>query len=216
MPSTIQKPVGLIEYLPSIYHGDALLESFLVAFEKLLIGTGDAHRKSLEETIAGIATLFDPQITPPEFLTWLAGWTAFTLRADVPQDAQRKFIAEIIQRYRRRGTVENLRQLLAIFVGGNHQVTETTAGEFQIGVHSTVGVDTWVDGGPAHFFEVTISLPDLDLHSATTTLDRLTKIATSLIDLEKPAHTFYTLRFSFPTMQVGYSSTVGVDTLIGS
>jgi phage tail-like protein len=210
--STSQRPVHLIEYLPSIYHDDPLLEGFLRAFEKLLAGIEDGGPASLEETIAGIATLFDPRSTPQDFLAWLAGWTAFTLRADLTPDVQREFIANIIQRYRRRGTLENLRQLLSIFVAGDHKVMETTAGEFQVGKHSTVGVDTWIGGGPAHFFEVTISLPRLDLK----TIERQKKIARSLIDLEKPAHTFYTLQIDHPTIQIGFFSTVGVDTLIGS
>lgn len=210
--STSERPVRLIENLPAIYHEDPLLEPFLRAFEQLLVGSGAGGRASLEQTIAGIATLFDPMDTPQEFLAWLAGWTAFTLRADLEPDVQRKFIANIIQRYRRRGTLENLRQLLSIFVTGDHKVTETTAGEFQIGKHSTVGVDTWIGGGPSHYFEVTISLPRLDMK----TIERQKKIASSLIDLEKPAHTFYTLQIDHPTIQIGFFSTVGVDTLIGS
>lgn len=210
--STSQRPIHLLEYLPAIYHEDPLIERFLRAFEEVLIGSEDDGQPSLEQTIAGIATLFDPTNTPPEFLGWLAGWTAFTLRADLEPDVQRRFIANIIQRYRRRGTLENLKQLLAIFVTGDHKVTETTAGELQIGTHSTVGVDTWIGGGPPHYFEVTISLPRLDMK----TIERQKKIASSLIDLEKPAHTFYTLQIDHPTIQIGFFSTVGVDTLIGS
>src|SRR6185295_2826017 len=111
--STSERPVHLLEYLPAIYHEDPLLERFLRAFQQLLVGNEEGGPPSLEQTIAGIATLFDPMDTPREFLGWLAGWTAFTLRADLEPDLQRKFIANIIQRYRRRGTLENLRQLLS-------------------------------------------------------------------------------------------------------
>ena len=38
----------------------------------------------------------------------------------------------------------------------------------------------------------------------------------ALIDLEKPAHTFYDLDLQFPTMQIGVTSTIGVDTLLGT
>src|SRR6185295_3609602 len=214
--STSERPVHLLEYLPAIYHEDPLLERFLRAFEQLLVGSEEGIPPSLEQAIAGIATLFDPKHTPQEFLGWLAGWTAFTLRADFSPDVQRKFIANIIQRYRRRGTLENLRELLAIFVEGDHKVMETTAGELQVNVHSTVGVDTWIGGGPAHFFEVTISLLELQPGQMVKTIERQKKIALSLIDLEKPAHTFYTLQIEHPTIRVGFSSTVGIDTLIGT
>jgi hypothetical protein len=41
-------------------------------------------------------------------------------------------------------------------------------------------------------------------------------IARALIDLEKPAHTFYELVPIFPSMRIGWHSTVGVDTLLGT
>jgi len=209
-------PSNLVESLPAIYHEDPLLARFLRAFEALLLAENaePGVSKSLEQKIAEIPELFNPrntEIVPAEFLPWLASWTAFTLRADLPEETQREFIAKIIQRYRWRGTLKNLQELLKIFVEGNHKITETTAGEFQIGKHSNLGVDTWLGGGPAHFFEVTISLPRLD----SKTIERQKKIAGSLIELEKPAHTTYSLQTEHPTIQIGVFSTVGVDTLIG-
>ena len=41
------------------------------------------------------------------------------------------------------------------------------------------------------------------------------EIARSLIELEKPAHTFYELTVNYPSMQIGKHSTVGVDTILG-
>jgi hypothetical protein len=42
------------------------------------------------------------------------------------------------------------------------------------------------------------------------------KIAHALIELEKPAHTVYTLKVSYPSMQIAISSHVGVDTILGA
>jgi hypothetical protein len=44
---------------------------------------------------------------------------------------------------------------------------------------------------------------------------RKEQIARSIIDQEKPAHTYYELLVQFPTIQVGVTSTVGKDTLLG-
>ena len=41
-------------------------------------------------------------------------------------------------------------------------------------------------------------------------------IARALIDLEKPAHTVYDIDLVFPSMQINKTSTIGVDTLLGS
>src|SRR6476469_7082701 len=78
-------PSSYLQYLPSIFSEDPFLGRFLLAFEQVLSGLagakGEPH-EGLEETIAGIATLFDPNETREEFLPWLAGWVALSLRAD--------------------------------------------------------------------------------------------------------------------------------------
>jgi phage tail-like protein len=215
-------PSSLLQYLPAIYQDDPFIGQFLLAFEQILLGGPnsvpfpdiqvDFPHTGLEETIAGLAAYFDPKQTPDEFLPWLASWTAFALRADLPIDKQRDFVANIIQLYRWRGTPRNLQNLLAIFTTGLPTITESQGAEFQIGVHSTVGADTWLGGGPPHYFRVTIALPRLN----ESARERQLQIARALIDLEKPAHAFYDLTPISPTMQIGKYSTVGVDTLLGT
>jgi phage tail-like protein len=199
--------------LPEIYQTDPVIDRFLLGFEKVLLGrqddvafcykdgslvdestkdNPDICYYGLEETIAGLATLFDPQQTPEKFLSWLASWTALSLRADLPSSVQRSFIADIIQLYRFRGTKENLQKLLGIFIKGSPTITE-------IGVH---------------IFRVTILLPK-ELQDKPKDLARQLEIARSLIELEKPAHTDYELIQIFQsTMQIPVR--VGVDTLLGT
>jgi phage tail-like protein len=210
-----RSPSQLLAYLPAIYQADPFLGQFLLAFEKILLGNQDNldfPAPSLEETIADLALRFDPQQTPEAFLPWLASWTAFSLRADLSPAQQRDFIAKTILLYRRRGTKENLQQLLEIFTISKPTIVETAAAELQIGVHSTLGVDTYLSGGPPHFFRVIVSLPQLE----PALLARQLEIARALIELEKPAHTYYELEPIFPSMQIGVHSTVGVDTLLGT
>jgi phage tail-like protein len=221
MTDSIRQPSSLLEYLPAIYEDDPFVGQFLTAFERVLIGEdgpspGD---KSLEAIIANIAVLFDPQQTPDEFLPWLASWTAFSLRADLDFDQQRDFLSRIIQLYSWRGTKKNMIELLAIFTKGKPKIIEAGGNEFQIGVNSTIGQDTWLSGGPAHYFQVTISLTEADKAAEkidTQAIERKLKIARDLIELEKPAHTFYDLNVSYPSMQIGVQSTLGVDTLLGT
>jgi phage tail-like protein len=220
----VNTPNHLINYLPAIYTEDPFLAQFLKAFEKVLLLTNDAmplpkprddvkfQSQGLEEAIANIAVFFDPQQTPEEFLPWLASWTAFSLRADLTLKQQRDFIGKIIPLYRRRGTKENLQQLLEIFTLGKPTVEESGVAELQIGVNSTVGVDTYLGGGPPHFFRVTVVLPQLE----AAKLERQLEITRGLIELEKPAHTYYELQPIFPSMQIKVHSTVGVDTLLGT
>ncbi len=192
----------LLSLLPAIYREDPLLGRYLLAFEQVLLG--------LERTIDEIGTLFDPLTTREEFLPWLSSWMAFTLRADLDVQQQRAFLARVIPLYRRRGTRQNLQELLSIFTRGIPTVTETTS-EMEIGEASTLGVDTFIGGGPPHYFRVTVRLPKAEPEAQL----RQSGIARALIDLEKPAHTYYDLDVVFPTMQIGKTSTIGVDTLLG-
>jgi len=209
----------LLNYLPALYRTDPFIGQFLLAFEKVLLGIEDTVEypyPGLETTISRLATLFDPQQTPEAFLSWLASWTALSLRADLPVTVQRDFIANIVQRYRFRGTKANLQVLLSLFTRGQPTVTEMTVDEFQIGVHSSLGEDTYLQGGSPHFFRVTIALPQ-DLAGKPQELARQLAIARNIIDLEKPAHTDYELIPIFPsTLQIGVAANLGIDTLLGS
>jgi phage tail-like protein len=166
----------------------------------------------LEEIIAAMAALFDPKTTPEEFLPWLASWVALGLRADWSPAQKRDFLANIVPLYRRRGTKDNLAELMRIYTGLSPVITGPGDVECQIGVHSTIGVDMQIGGSVPHFFHVSVTMPNPD----QLTLQRQAQIATALIELQKPAHTDYQLEILFDTMQIGVRSTVGVDTLLGS
>jgi phage tail-like protein len=144
----------------------------------------------LEQQIENLAPHFDPQQAPEEFLPWLSSWVAFTLRADLDVPRQRTFLANIVSLYRRRGTKDNL---VTIFTHG--------------------GVPTIAeDPAQPHYFRITMRLPK----GAPDVQLRQSAIAHALIDLERPAHTYYDLDLLFPTMQIGVTSTLGVDTLLGT
>jgi phage tail-like protein len=197
-------PSGLLQYLPAVYWEDPFMGQFLLAFEKLLLGRADApagaasdpdlNPAGLEQIIDGLAKLYDPLITPSEFLPWLSQWTALSLRADLTLEQQRKFVAQIIQLYEYRGTQANLIKLLELFL------TATPAIEVR-------------ETDPPYFFNVTITLAE---RKDVEFVKRQQEIAQALVELEKPAHTNYTLNVNTPTLRINEFSTVGVDTLLGT
>jgi P2-related tail formation protein len=234
---------GYLEYLPAVYQQDArpgapnFMGRFLLGFEQILTGLGDASAPALEEILDGIVEpeggkwrrgafqrYFSPWPylpeqdrtgpaedfqAPREFLPWLAGWVALSLRADMDEQRQRDFIARAVPLYRHRGT----RQALETFVG-IHTRLGVTVNEldtpFQIGVHSTLGMDTILDGGAPYFFRVLIRVPVTD----PAAIANYREIASAIIEMEKPAHTYYALDVETPTFQIGFHSTIGVDTLL--
>jgi P2-related tail formation protein len=198
---------SLLRYLPAIYHEDELLGRFLRAFETVLLGDdADGERlakvqrleapigfkqlKGLENKIAALPHCFDPQRAPEDFLAWLTGWTGFALRADLPPEKQRDFIASAISLYRMRGTKANMERLLEIFTSRKATVRDDLPGE------------------PFHF-RVGISLdkPDEDY------IAQQQATAHALIEREKPAHTSYRLVIYFPKMKIG-ACYVGKNTVL--
>jgi phage tail-like protein len=231
----------LMEYLPSIYQEaeparpKTFLGQFLLVFEKVLLGLDedlhplrDAHGdgeereeskseaeaeeeiEGLGEKIAGLHTLFDPAVTPEEFLPWLAGWAALSLRFDLSSARKRKLLANIIPLYRIRGTRKYVEELLMLCVDAVVSVSDAELPPLQIGVHSTLDSDTYIGGGPPYFFSVTLVAPKLTQQQK----EKQMAIAHSVIELAKPAHTFYELSIVSPRMQFGVHSTVGLDTVL--
>lgn len=72
---------------------------------------------------------------------------------------------------------------------------------FQLNETSSLGVDSWIGGAPQNYFVVSLHLqranPDWFTHVCTN------RSIVALIDQYKPAHTYYDLYLSFPTMQIG-------------
>jgi phage tail-like protein len=225
MPINIQptQVSSYLQYLPAIFQEDAdqqgvsFIGRFLLAFEKILSGLGDPDSPGLEEIIAGIDTYFKPgpghipsARTPDGFLPWLASWVALTLRADWAPEEQRRFLSRIVPLYRKRGTKAGLEEMLHTYTGMGVEIFEYHK-PFVVGETSTVGVDTYIGGGPPHFFWVKMVFTDLD-----PAFERRVQIARAIIDQEKPAHTYYHLEVVIPTMQIGMYSKVGEDTLLGT
>src|SRR5678810_377039 len=83
---------------------DPLLGRFLLAFERILSGLNTADPplpisvpQGIEQLLAWIPNYFVPNNptgpqTPDNFLPWLAGWVALSLRGDWSIDQQRSFI----------------------------------------------------------------------------------------------------------------------------
>ncbi|HEY1627380.1 MAG TPA: phage tail protein [Streptosporangiaceae bacterium] len=168
---------GYLDYLPALFRADPFAGRFLLAFEAVLSGLND--QQGLETVIGRIADFFDPATTEPDFLPWLAGWVALSLRADWDDRMRRDFIGQIVPLYRLRGTRAGLLRVLTLYTGEQVQVFDAF-------------------DKPPYFFEVqlTLSEPDPKLLRAKQ------QIARAIIDQEKPAHTFYALRVVVPTMRL--------------
>jgi phage tail-like protein len=207
-----------LEHLPAMFHEDPFVARFLLAFERILTGLPQADATSLpaipdglEQVLDRIETFFDPAKTPPDFLPWLAGWVATSLREDWDEATRRRFIANIVPLYRRRGTKRGLQKLLQLYLNPDADPQRDVDLDVQI-----------TEPAEPHYFNVSFAVADM------SDLTRTAAIAQDLVDREKPAHTFYGLMISFPSLQITdapkqgangqYISGVfaGVNTILGT
>lgn len=192
-----------LEYLPAYLETDPFLGRFLLAFENILSGFPEqetdftpqivskntASPWGLETLIDQIHTYFDPQQTPGEFLPWLAGWVALSLRDDWDEKTKRQFISQMVPLYQIRGTVPGLKKMLAIYLESfGLTYPQRTISIFEF------------DDKP-HYFQVQLALPSNQVIDPERYW-REFRISKGIIDQEKPAHTYYALRILTLTMQI--------------
>jgi phage tail-like protein len=186
---------GYIEHLPAIYRrsdavGRNLVRDLCFVFEHMF--------DSIEQNLTDGWRFYDPHVAPPEFLEWLARWTAFTTDLDWPEAQRRALIKRAVDLYRIRGTKRGLTLFLKLFTGHEPDIKENTwpfKGFRVEGEGAEEGARVALDSvilppvDLAHCFVVTVPMKFEDV-----TPEMVIRIH-QIIQLEKPAHTHYYLEF---------------------
>lgn len=216
-------------HLPALFQDDDFAGTFLLAFERVLTGLASADPPNLprvppglERILDTIETYFDPALAPDDFLPWLAGWVATSLREDWDAATRRRFIARIVPLYRRRGTARALQSLLEVYLNPTDDPRRDASVEVLEAPRPTD--PTYPTPYPPRYFQVRFTVIERD----SAMLARRASIATEIIDREKPAHTYYGLFIGSPSLQIVDPPTfdgaqnpltgvfVGVTTLLGT
>ena len=241
------KEDNYIKYLPAIFQRDDdeahFLENFLKGFEFLLTGREEKtplSSVSISHILERMDEYFDPDVTPDNFVEWLAGWVALDPKrgelwegkkeADngnkeggqnlpLPETGSarnRHLIRNLVPIYHKRGTKKGIEEALLIYLGDEAKII--TVNEllepFQVGVKPSaiIGKGTVVGESHPYYFRVDIDLP---LPTSRVKGRAKKREVAVIIDDEKPAHTFYTLTVKAPPMRIGHQCTIGEDTLVG-
>ncbi len=156
-------PLGL--GLPAIYQEeDPFTMRLTEAFDEVLA--------PVFGTLDNLAAYFDPALTPPDFLGWLAGWVALELDETWALERRRQAVATGVDLLRRRGTAVGLADELRLATGAEVEVLENGASAWSLDAGSPMV------GSPKPALLVRIlSGQDVDL-------DRVEQIVRSA----KPAH----------------------------
>ncbi len=170
-----------LRYLPEIYADDELMGRFLMLFE--------SYWAPIETQIDSINNYFNPEITPLDFLRWLASWFDLTLNERLPEERRRRLVQAAVSLYRQRGTKQGLKRYLEIYTGGEAHIVEHRADNFRLGTDAVLGPGIALGrNNRPHTFTVLLRLPPTD-----SSEDAWTNNIRMLIEAEKPAHTAYTL-----------------------
>lgn len=149
-------------------------------------------------------------------LAWLAGWLGLVLREDRGERFNRELVRLAGLLWPWRGTRRGLEAFLTAWLRGECDVAvRDAANPMQIGLVSTVGLDTAICGMPRFFWaELTTEEDSRRMHQLAG-IDRMIAAAHEAIRREKPAHTLYDLLVCAPTIQLGGDPDESVGARIG-
>jgi phage tail-like protein len=167
-----------MQYLPTPYQGDGFLSRFLLIFESILA--------PIESTIDNAASYFDPRLTPPEWLPWLASWMGLELDENWPLERRREVVARAAGLLRIQGTRRALREHIELYAGHSPLIVENCSG-IRLGQDAVMGVNTRIGDLQPHTIHVTV-VGDRPLDE---------RVLRGIIEAHKPAHVAYTLEM-FP------------------
>jgi phage tail-like protein len=182
---------GYMELLPAIFRrsdavGRNLIRDICFIFEHMF--------GSIDDVLDRGHTYYDPLECPPEFLPWLASWTAMVLDSGWPIEKKRALLKRSVDLYRIRGTTRGLALFLKLFIGHEPIIEENRwpFKGFRLGADARIGIDTVVlpPVNLAHCFTVTVPIKFTDV-----TPEMVVRVH-EIIQMEKPAHVQYYLRFA--------------------
>ena len=181
---------GYMEHLPAIYRrsdavGRNVVRDMCFLFEHMFGG--------VERILDHGHEYYDPHLAPDEFLPWLAGWTAFVVDIDWPVAKKRALIKRAVDLYRIRGTRRALALFLKLFTDHEPTIEENSwpFKGFRVESDARIALDSVIlpPVNLANCFMVTMPMKFEDV-----TPEMVIRIH-QIIQMEKPAHTHYYLRF---------------------
>ena len=171
-----------LEYLPEIYYNDDFTSRFLMLFESFW--------KPISQQIDQGSYYFDPDLTPPEFVPWLASWLGLPVDTSLPIDRVRTLLKNAMLLYQYRGTYRALKTYLEIYTTGEVEIEEQRAKNFILGKDSALGVDVALgtENTPSSII-VNLRLPESELERNQYSQDMYHRKIINVIRTMVPAHT---------------------------
>ncbi len=171
-----------LEFLPEIYFNDDFTSRFLMLFESFW--------HPISKQIDQVEYYFDPDMTPPEFVPWLASWLGLSVDPTLPIERVRTLLKNAMMLYQYRGTYAALKKYLEIYTGGEVEIEEQRARNFVLGPDSALGVDIALGGdNMPNSIIVNLRLPESELERNQYSPEMYHRKLNEVIRTMVPAHT---------------------------
>ena len=179
-----------LQYPPDIYASDDFTSRFLMLFESFW--------KPISQQIDQVEVYFDPDLTPPGFIPWLASWMGVQVDDVLPLDRVRKLLKNAMMLFQCRGTYQALKTLLEIYTAGDVNIVEHQARNFVLGEDSALGkgIALGTENQP-NTIVINLNIPDTELTRTRYSEDMYHRKIIDIIRSMVPAHTVYQVNCEF-------------------
>ena len=184
-----------MNFLPEIFRTNDFTGRFLMLFESFL--------EPISAQVNSIDNYFDPDLTPSEFLPWLASWIGISWDVPITDERKRVLLRKSLQLFQSRGTKDALKEFLEIYTGGKAEITEHKTRNMKLGKQARLGHTIALGKrNLPHTFSVELAVPTQDsTQFKNLPADRsealYRQMVVSLINTQKPAHTACDLTLNF-------------------
>lgn len=172
------EPEFLAKYMPAIFRQDPFMQRLLRMFDEML--------RPLLETVDAVDCYFDPLMTPPAFVDWLASWVGEELSPSWPDHARRALVSEAAWIHRARGTQAGIKRAVELVAGCEALVIDNTEG-LRLDEDGRLGVNTALQASNQNRINIVLrgSAADIDLEAVNDVVRTL-----------KPAHCVFSVELA--------------------
>lgn len=184
-----------LKHLPEIYESDHFTSRFLMLFESFW--------KPISQQIDQVENYFDPDLTPAEFIPWLASWIGLPLDKTLPIERMRALIKQAIMLYQCRGTCQALRTYLEIYTDGQVNISERRARNFVLGRDTSLGLDVALGTeNMPNSVRINLQIPPGELTRSGYTDTMYQRKMHDIVRSMVPAHTVFEITCDFESQAV--------------
>jgi phage tail-like protein len=179
-----------LKHLPEIYERDDFVSHFLMLIESFW--------KPISQQIEQMNAYFDPVLTSPVVLPWLASWVGLSVDKSLPLERVRALLKSAMIFYQQRGTLQALVAYLETFTGGEVHVLERRARNFILGKQCNLGVEIALgkENQPNSLL-IEVAVPPEEIIALKLSNDMYQRKINDIVRSLVPAHTIFDVHCEF-------------------